>query len=146
MIYFDTSFLAPLVILEPTSAAIEPFMAKLPSQDLSISQWTQVEFSSVVARRVRMRELEPWAAVKAEAQFDAIIRESFTVILPAASDFDLARTYLAVIETGLRAGDALHLAIASARGAEAIYSLDRALPKAGKILGLPVSQGIDLRA
>ncbi|MBC7637090.1 MAG: hypothetical protein H7251_15980 [Acetobacteraceae bacterium] len=45
-------------------------------------------------------------------------------------------------ETGLRGGDALHLAIAANRRASAIYSLDKGLVKAGKMLGLPVSRGI----
>jgi predicted nucleic acid-binding protein len=42
----------------------------------------------------------------------------------------------------LRAGDALHLAIAANRHAAAIYSLDKRLLRAGEILGLPVSAGI----
>jgi predicted nucleic acid-binding protein len=40
--------------------------------------------------------------------------------------------------TGLGAGDALHLAIAANRSASAVYSLDKMLVKAGRILGLPV--------
>jgi predicted nucleic acid-binding protein len=54
----------------------------------------------------------------------------------------LARRYLHTYETGLRAGDALHLAIAGNHQAAAIYSLDRTMIKAGKILGLPVSAAI----
>jgi hypothetical protein len=42
----------------------------------------------------------------------------------------------------LRAGDALHLAIAGGRGAETIYSLDKTLIKAGTTLGLPMGEGI----
>ena len=37
----------------------------------------------------------------------------------------------------LRAGDALHLAIATNRSAEALYSLDRKLIEAGRRLGVP---------
>jgi uncharacterized protein len=44
--------------------------------------------------------------------------------------------------TGLRAGDALHLAIAANNKARTIYSLDRTFVQAGKILGLPVQRGI----
>jgi hypothetical protein len=42
----------------------------------------------------------------------------------------------------LRAGDALHLAIAGNRQAAAIYSLDKGLLMAGRLLDLPVSMGI----
>ncbi len=74
----------------------------------------------------------------------AIIAESFTVLLPGPEAFDLARQYLARYESGLRGGDALHLAIARTHRATAIYSLDRVLIKAGDLFGLPVSAGIDL--
>jgi prevent-host-death family protein len=44
--------------------------------------------------------------------------------------------------TGRRAGDALHLAVANNHRAAVIYSLDKTLLKAGKILDLPVKMGI----
>jgi len=142
MLYFDTSFLAPLILAERTSAAVERFMAALPSGELALGHWTRVEFASVLAREVRMGGLRAAAAREADAEFEAIVAESFVVWLPSAGDFDLARQYLGRHETGLSAGDALHLAIARNHRAEAIYSLDRQLLKAGKALGLPVQTGI----
>ena len=56
----------------------------------------------------------------------------------------IGREWLYRFETGLRAGDALHLAIASNRGADAIYSLDQLMIAAGKELGLPTGAGITL--
>lgn len=58
------------------------------------------------------------------------------------TNFGLAKHYLGKFETGLRAGVALHLAIAGNHRAGAIYSLDKTLLNAGKLLGLPVSMGI----
>jgi uncharacterized protein len=142
MLYFDTSFLAPLILQESTSAKVERFINGLPPGELAISHWTRVEFSSLLAREVRMGSLKAHAAGEADAQFESIVKETFTLFLPDAGDFDLARKYLAVHETGLRGGDALHLAIASARRADAIYTLDKMLLKAGKALRLPVSAGI----
>jgi predicted nucleic acid-binding protein len=142
MLYFDTSFLAPLILQEATSARVERFISGLPVGELAISHWTRVEFSSLLAQEVRMGGLEAHAAGEAGAQFDSIVEETFAVVLPDANDFDLARKYLAAHETGLRGGDALHLAIASARRAAAIYTLDKTLLKAGKALPLPVSTGI----
>ena len=49
---------------------------------------------------------------------------------------------LGKFNTGLRAGDALHLAIAGNRQAEAFYSLDKGPLMAGRLLDLPVSMGI----
>jgi hypothetical protein len=75
------------------------------------------------------------AAARADARFEAMVDESFSVLLPSADDFALANRYLGRFETGLRAGAALHLAIADNHRAAAIYSLDKASLKAAKILG-----------
>jgi len=141
MRYFDTSFIVPLILPESTSADIARFLAGFTEEKLAISHWTQVEFSSILAREVRMGKRDAGAADKASALFDTIIAESFSVLLPGPEAFDLARRYIARYESGLRAGDALHLAIASTHRATAIYSLDKALLKAGTLFGLPVSAG-----
>jgi predicted nucleic acid-binding protein len=142
VVYFDTSFLAPLILPEATSDKIAAFLAGLPAEGFSVSHWTRVEFSSLIAREVRMGGLGHDAAKRADARFEAMVEESFSILLPNAEDFDLAKLCLARFETGLRAGDALHLAVAKNRRAAAIYTLDHALLKAGKILGLPISMGI----
>ena len=142
MLYFDTSFLAPLILREPTSGKVETFLTRQPAGELAISHWTRVEFSSLIARQVRMGGLDRQAALDADAQFEAIVVESFVVLLPNADDFGLCRQYLQRYETGLRAGDALHLAVARNHRAQTIYSLDKTLLKAGKALGLPVAAGI----
>ncbi len=142
MLYFDTSFLAPLVLPESTSARITAFVRRLPVIELAVSHWTKIEFSSLIARKVRTRELTADAAARADARFEILAGNSFAVLLPDADDFGLAKRYLGKFETGLRAGDALHLAIAANRHARAIYSLDKKLLLAGKILDLPVRMGI----
>lgn len=142
MLYFDSSFLVPLVLEESTSDRIATFVRRLPIEELSTSHWTRVELSSLLAREVRMGGLDADAAELADAQFELMVEELFAVALPDGDDFNLARRYLARFETGLRAGDALHLAIASNRHARAIYTLDKGLLNAGKILDLPVSVGI----
>jgi predicted nucleic acid-binding protein len=142
MRYFDTSFVAPLILEEAASSKVERFIAGLPAGELAVSHWTRVEFSSLLAREVRMGGLEQQAAREADAQFEATVQESFIVLAPGSDDFDLARAYLGNYSTGLRAGDALHLAIAANHAVEAIYSLDKTLLKAGMTLGLPVSMGI----
>ena len=141
MIYFDTSFLAPLTLPEATSEGIAAFIHKLPADQFAVSRWTRVEFSSVIAWEVRMGGLDADADARADARFEAVVRDSFAVLPPTPADFDLARHYLPRIETGLRASDALHLAIASNQSAETIYSLDQGLIRAGAILALPVSAG-----
>jgi len=143
MVYFDTSFLAPLLLEEAASDAVERFVAGLPTGTLAISHWTRVEFASLLAREVRMGGLDHPTASEVDAEFEAVVAESFIVLLPSVRDYALARQYLGQRDTGLRAGDALHLAIAQNNRAEAVYSFDKTLLRAGATLGLPVGIGID---
>lgn len=145
MLYFDTSFLAPLFLSEPTSERIAAFVIELDREQFANSHWTRVEFSSILARVVRMGGMEGRTAAQTETGLEAMLIESFSVILPAADDFNLAKQYLGRFDSGLRAGDAFHLAIARNRHAQAIYSLDKVLFKAGTKLGRPVSMGIETR-
>jgi uncharacterized protein len=142
MHYFDTSFLTPLIRGESTSARVARFMAELPAGELAISRWTEVEVASLLARDVRMSVINGDEARDADTLFHDIVRRSFVVLSPGGDDYDLARRYLHKYETRLRAGDALHLAIAGNSRASTIYTLDKAMIKAGQILGLPVSRGI----
>ena len=89
-----------------------------------------------------MGRLDGQTARDADEQFETAVAESFVVLLPNADDFNLAKANLGNHETGLRAGDALHLAIAQNHNADAVYSLDKTMLKAGKLLGVPVSTGI----
>ena len=142
MLYLDTSFLAPLLLEEATSDAVERFIAGQPAGTLAVSHWTRVEFASLLAREVRMGGLDQPTAREVDAEFEAIIAESFVVWLPNVRDYTLARHYLGQYDAGLRAGDALHLAIAQNNRAETMYSFDKTLLRAGPALGLPVSIGI----
>ena len=144
MRYFDTSFLVPLILPEATSGLIAGFFDALPADELAISQWTRVEFASLLAREVRMGGLDAGTAREAGLRFEAMIDGSFAVLLPNRDDFDRAREWLGHFETRLRAGDALHLAIAGNHSADAIYSLDKVMISAGRTLGLPASEGIRL--
>jgi predicted nucleic acid-binding protein len=138
MLYFDTSFLVPLFIREPTTSEIRRFVDQLPDGAASTSEWTRIEFSSLLARDVRMDVLTGETALRVDARFESVIGRAFDVIVPARDDFLLARQYLQRHEAGLRAGDALHLAIAFNKRATAIFSLDKGMLKAGSLLGLPV--------
>jgi len=141
MLYFDTSFLTPLILPEATSKRIAAFVGTLPAAQFAVSHWTRIEFSSLIAREVRMGGLQARAAAHAELRFESMIGDSFTILLPDAADYNLAKEYLGRFETGLRAGDALHLAIARNHRAQTIYSLDKTFLKAGTTLGLPVNRG-----
>ncbi len=144
MLYCDTSILVPLFLHEATSGRVERFFSRQPEGELSISHWSCIEFSSLLARDVRMGLFSSKMALEIDTEFEAMVAASFFTILPTINDFSLARQFLQRHETKLRGGDALHLAIASNHGARAIYSLDQGVLKAGRLLGLPVDSGIRL--
>ncbi|MBW8457003.1 MAG: type II toxin-antitoxin system VapC family toxin [Thiobacillus sp.] len=142
MLYFDTSFLAPLILEEATSAKIEAFFAKLPVGELYVSHWTRVEFASLIAREVRMGGFAESEALLAIAQFDELVVDSFQVLGPGVADYELAKEYIQHFATKLRVGDAMHLAIASNNGAKTLYTLDEGLLNAAKLMKLHASRGI----
>lgn len=142
MIYLDTSFLTPLFRAEPVSQRVENFLAAQPPGTLAISQWTRVEFASVMAREVRMNFLDAATAGNLVREFDAIAEDSLHVLIPAAVDFDLARDFVINFATRLRGPDALHLAIARNNGVEEILTLDDGLLFAAKMLKLKARRGV----
>jgi predicted nucleic acid-binding protein len=141
MIYLDTSIIVPLVIAEDSSAAVEAMILKVKPGELTTSLWTQIELGSLVARKLRMGELSAADAEAVRRELRKILDESFRLLLPTAADFATATKFLDMPRTGLRAGDAFHLAIAANHGAKKIWSLDQAFIKAGTQIKLPVSAG-----
>jgi uncharacterized protein len=90
-------------------------------------------------------EKTPAQAQAVRQELIHMLEESFRLLLPTAADFATAASFLETPQTGLRAGDALHLAIAANHSIRKIYTLDQGFIKAGKQLKLPVSAGIQLR-
>ena len=90
-----------------------------------------------------MGDLDPRDAAATDARFEGLIAASFVVLVPNAQDFVVAKRYLGNYASGLRAPDALHLAVAANNAAETIFTLDRRLVAAGAALGLPMTAGIE---
>lgn len=133
MHYFDTSFIAPLFLEEEKSKHVEQILRKI-DQDRVISHWLRVEFASLISRYVRMKTFTTSQASRIIENFEIVITESFETIMPTVSDFNLATSLLQNPHSGLRAGDALHLAIAQNHGAKRFYTLDLGLQKSTKLL------------
>jgi len=142
--YLDTCFITPLLLNEASSEAVERYVVRASADSLCISHWTRLEFASVVAREVRMKKMKATQGTAVLAEFDKLVQESLRVLVPAADDYNMAREYLGMFSTGLRGGDALHLAIAANYSASKILTLDEGMLSAGKKLKLPMSRGIKL--
>ena len=111
-------------------------------QTIAVSHWTCVEFASLLARRVRLKEVNVRQAKLVHREFDRMLEESFELVVPRAEDFNFAVALLHTYKSGLRAGDALHLAIASNRKAARFLTLDAALIRAAGRLRIPADPGV----
>lgn len=132
MHYFDTSFLAPLFLVEDKSHYVEKIMRSIKG-DKMVSHWLKIEFSSIIARYARMKIFNKLQATSIMDNFESVLTDSFHIIIPTVTDYNLASSLLKYFHTGLRGGDALHLAIAQ-NYAKKLYTLDLVLEKAAKKL------------
>ena len=144
MFYLDTSFLVPYFVPEKASRAVEKFLSSIKTEELAISQWTRTEFVSALGIKIRTQRFSENAARRVLAAFDEITGQYFTVIQILERDYLLATEFLLQWSLGLRAGDALHLALAKNHGAKRIYSLDKSLVKAAGRLRIPAGTGIKI--
>jgi len=134
MLYLDTSVLVPLFVPEEASERIQGWFERQGAEGLAIGDWTLTEFSSALGLKVRARTLKTAQAHRARDLLERIATDSLQVLTPGRADYACAGSFLGQYALGLRAGDALHLAIAHNAGAEAVYSLDRKFVAAGRRL------------
>ena len=141
MVYLDTSFIAPLFIAEDTSDAVENHLRHLDGT-LATSDWTRVEFASLLARRVRMKELDIAQVDAIREAFEVTLLSSFQMLVLSSADCAVAVQLLHDPATGLRAGDALHLGVIHNHRRPQLLSLDQSMVKAAHLLDFPASTGI----
>ena len=142
--YIDTSYLAPLFVPETTSGSIAEHLSNAPAGTLATSQWTRVEFCSLLARHRRMNIMTAQQTDDAEAMFERMLIKSFILLPTDVADHETAMGFLRSRSTSLRAADALHLAVALNHRAAAILTLDKTLINEGRRLGLNIGPGIEL--
>lgn len=133
--YLDTSALLPYYRQEPASDAVERVLRSL-RPPVVISDLTRVEFSSAVARWVRMGELEERHAELLGNAFEKDIATGLFVVWEVkAGFFRQAERWLSRRTTPLRTLDALHLACCWGYDARLI-TCDGTMHRAAERLGL----------
>jgi hypothetical protein len=135
MLYLDTSLIVAALTHETRTADIQDWLAGQSAQELVISDWVMTEFSSALSIKVRTGQLTPEHRADALAFFRSTAETSLTVVPVNRPDFTTAARFSDRHETGLRAGDALHLAIVANHGFR-LVSLDRVLSAAARDLGV----------
>ncbi len=135
MIYLDTSVLVAALTEENKTAQAQTWLANQSVGELAISEWVTTEFSSALSIKVRACQIDKSHRAVVLAAFARLSMESLHVLSLSGHHCRIAARFADRHELGLRAGDALHLAIAVEHGAT-IVTLDRTMANAASALGL----------
>lgn len=137
MLYLDTSLLVSALTNEPRTAETQNWLAEQPPEQLTISDWVITEFSGALSLKLRNRQLSTTNRADALAMFTTLTEASFSVLPLSRLESHTAARFADQYTTGLRSGDALHLAVAANHGLK-LCSLDHGLVQAAETLGVSV--------
>ena len=120
---------------EGATGRIQAWLSMQDPAALLISEWVVTEFSSALSIKLRTGQFLAGDRAKAAGLFARLKAESLTVVPITREHFLAAALLVDQYDIGLRAGDALHVAIAAALGAT-ICTLDKRLSDAAVAVGV----------
>lgn len=126
MIYVDTSAIVALIVKEPGSPAVSAWYLATRS-DLVSAAWCVTEFGSALGLKRRTAQLDAEQARAAWERFERLVANDLRLLPIEPADFRRAALLTLDAASGIRAGDALHLACAERSGAKALATLDRVM-------------------
>jgi predicted nucleic acid-binding protein len=133
--YTDTSILVAALTTEARTRRAERFLTGAGRGALSISEWVVAEFSSALSMKLRLGTIGLEARRAGLEALGLMIEQSLMLLPVTSSHFRTAARFADQHQLGLRAPDALHLAVAAEQGA-VLCTLDKRLVSAGTALGV----------
>ena len=131
MLYVDTSVLVALCTNEAKTADVLKWYAAC-TDELACAAWCVTEFASALGIKQRTGQLTESQAQTAWVQFERICANDLQLLPVHTTLFHKAAMMTMDAASGLRAGDALHLACAVEANAHGMVTLDAVLAKNAK--------------
>lgn len=139
MIYVDTSAVVAVLAREPLADTLQDWISRQPAGTLCVSAWVSAEFSSALAIKMRRGEYSRQSRDAVLAEWRNLLRASFNLVPVLAQAFALAADLINDPNSVLRAGDALHLAVALL-GGHSLATLDNRMARAAVRARVSVEQ------
>jgi uncharacterized protein len=137
-IYVDTSVWVALVSFEETSTDLKAWLER-ETAILATSQWTMVETASAISIKVRRGDVTTDQAREQLNALGAFFASDVSLLPIASKDYEQATKLCMDSSSGLRSGDALHLAVATRLKMDSLLTLDKNMAKNGLQLGLKLT-------
>ena len=137
MFYLDTSAAVASITQEEHSERIWTWLAANADAPILCSGWVATEVSSALSIKVRTGAFTLEQRVAAWNDWRRLRDGSLAHIANVPDHFETAAAFCDRPDLGLRAGDALHLAITQSGGLS-LVTLDRTMADAALNLGIPV--------
>ncbi len=139
MIYVDASVIVAALTPEENTTRAYAWLTERPRGSLGFSGWVVTEVSSALARKVRIGTLSGGERDRILHDWRHLRTDSFISLPVPVGAFEEAARLIDYPRSVLRAGDALHLAIASL-GGHGLATFDAQLAEAATRAGVPVSR------
>src|SRR5689334_1273092 len=117
MLYLDTPLLVAAFTNEAETERIQHWLGRQPEDNLAISDWVATEFTSALSIKLRTGQIDANDRAEVLAKFAQLAADSLTVVPVSRLQFRRAARFADQHTLGLRAGDALHLAVCADHGA-----------------------------